>query len=208
MNSSIDWDSETEKFFHNESAGSTRDALELLTNLIDEQSWINAVESAISWSKGGKIAECLLVYLHAWPAMQYCYNCYKNDTDYEHKVGAVIILRRIGDRRTIPWAEELLNDPDEQMQSLGIEMVDQLIFKSEASFGEPHIRILVGKALRSSNKFIQNKAKRIIRESKDNKKSSHYSNKLLKRSGKLYWKWDEDLGVLMKRSSSKKKKHF
>lgn len=203
-----DWHKLHNKLFPGEKSGSTSDGLAALEHIMGDEWCIDLVEQATTWTPGGELARMVLLKLHPWSSQLYCYDRYKNETDYEHKKEIMFVLKHLADRRTIPWLKEFYYDDDPFMKIFVIDTIDQLIFSGEAGYSYPEIKPLVDSALRSDNKYLHLKAKIIIRDYRDMRKRVTYSNKLYRISGKLKIKWDEEAGLLMKPRKLKKRKSF
>lgn len=203
-----DWKKLHEELFSGTTGASTRDGLTALEHIMGEEWCVDLVEQATTWTPGGELARMILNYIHPWFSQLYCYDRYKNEKNYEHKKEIMFVFKQLADRRAIPWLKEFFYDNDQFMKVFAIDTIDQLIFKGETSYSDPDIKILVDGALTSADKYLILKAKIIIRDHKDTKKSSEYTNKLFKVSDKVKNAWYEEAGILKKRGKSKKRKVF
>lgn len=102
-----------------------RQALELI---LGEENLKLAVEHYVAWKPGHELIRAVLWQLHPWSAMQHCYRIYKTDAVILNRKSALQLLIVVGDRRSLPWVSEFLDDPDTDIQIYGIRLLDQLLF--------------------------------------------------------------------------------
>lgn len=57
-----------------------------------------------------------------------CREIYRSDRPLEDRRNAIELLRVVADRRVVPWISDFLNDADDDIQSWGAGIIDQLLF--------------------------------------------------------------------------------
>ena len=123
----IDWEHLTGKLGSG-AGGSTQYASKALSEILGDDSIIEAVEYYLSGCKGAELARSVLWHIHPEVGMDYCYKIFKTDHDIERRRAAVELLRVIADNRAINWVQDFLDDPDYHIQAWGAGLVDQLLW--------------------------------------------------------------------------------
>jgi hypothetical protein len=108
------------------SGGDAERALEVL---IGERAIRETVEHCIARAPGGTLALNFLMLLRPWTAMACCYDIWKSSRPIEERRDAVWLLRVVADHRALNWVGEFLDDEDDAVQSWGIGVLDQLVWR-------------------------------------------------------------------------------
>jgi hypothetical protein len=107
-----------------------RRALELL---IGEEKLRATVDYYITHRPGGELARSVLHVVRSWAAMQRCYELIQTSIDPEVRQTAIELLRFISDERALAWVGEFLDDPDPDIQTWSMEMIDELLWSGLVS---------------------------------------------------------------------------
>jgi len=108
--------------------GGARHAIAAITVLIGADKLRDAVDWILEDRPGSELARAVLAVLNPWSAMERCYEVYRAEPDHGRRCSALLILKAAADYRALGWIPILLSDPDENMQALGIDILDQMIF--------------------------------------------------------------------------------
>jgi hypothetical protein len=107
--------------------GSRALALAAVESLIGAERLATAVDHYIAGRSGSELARSILWLLHPWSSMLRCREIYESDRDINARRSAVELLRVVADDRALPWVNDFLADPDPEIQSWGMLIVDQLL---------------------------------------------------------------------------------
>jgi hypothetical protein len=102
-------------------------SLTAIETLLGEDFFIQAVEYCISLKEGWGLPEGVLRILRPL-GMKHCYHIYKNSYDLEERRSAAWLLKYTSDRQVLEYIPELLADPDEQIQRMVVQILDQMLF--------------------------------------------------------------------------------
>lgn len=102
-------------------------SLTAIETLLGEDFFIQAVEYCISLKEGWGLPEGVLRILRPL-GMKHCYHIYKTSHDLEERRSAVWLLKYTSDRKVLEYIPELLDDPDEQIQRMVMQILDQMLF--------------------------------------------------------------------------------
>jgi len=108
--------------------GGAAHAIDAIILLLGEDELRDAVDYILEDRPGSELARMVLAVLHPWSAIERCYEVYHADPDDERRGNALYILKVAADRRALGWIPIFLSDPDEGIQALGIDILDQMIF--------------------------------------------------------------------------------
>ena len=106
------------------------DVQRALEILIGERAIRASVDDCIAGAPGTLLASEVLMLLRPWSAMVYCYDIWKSSRPIEERREAVRLLRVVADHRALSWVGEFLDDQDESIQSWGIGVLDQLLWRN------------------------------------------------------------------------------
>jgi hypothetical protein len=102
-------------------------SLTAIETLLGEDFFIQAVEYCISLEEGWGLPEGVLRILRPL-GMKHCYHIYKTSHDLEERRSAAWLLKYTSDRQVLEYIPELLADPDEQIQIIVVQILDQMLF--------------------------------------------------------------------------------
>jgi hypothetical protein len=102
-------------------------SLAAIETLLGEDFFIQAVEYCISLEEGWGLPEGVLRILRPL-GMKHCYHIYKTSHDLEKRRSAAWLLKYTSDRKVLEYIPELLADPDEQIQRMVVQILDQMLF--------------------------------------------------------------------------------
>jgi len=108
---------------------SWKDVQRALEILIGERAILASVDDYIAGAPGTLLASEVLMLLRPWSAMAYCYDIWKSSRPIDERREAVRLLRVVADHRALGWVGEFLDDRDESIQSWGIGVLDQLLWR-------------------------------------------------------------------------------
>jgi hypothetical protein len=129
--------------------------------LIGENNLRDAVDYYISGQPGCELVRHILWQLHSWTAMEYCYEIYRSqDLDLNSRRRAIELLIFVGDRRSLIWIDEFLEDGDEYIQCYGIDLLDRLLY-SDLIYPE-NARNLLAKSVNHPNSYVREKTTDLI----------------------------------------------
>ena len=111
--------------------GGTRYATKALAMLLGDDALVEAVDYYVSQLTGSELARSVLWLLRPPAAMRRCYQLYREATDRETRVTAIELLRVVADRTALPWVKEFLADADEDVQTMGAGVLDQLLWSEK-----------------------------------------------------------------------------
>jgi len=112
----------------NHESGSFEMARAALELVLGTEALRDAVDFYIAYQPGSELVRHVLWLLHPWSAMQYCYEIYKSQRPREDRVAAIELLSVVADVRGLQWVEELLDDPEPDLQYGGVRILDQLLW--------------------------------------------------------------------------------
>jgi hypothetical protein len=148
----------TDNWVESGSSDLARVAIEVL---IGENNLRDAVDYYISGRSGCELVKHILWQLHSWTAMEYCYKIYRSpDLDLNSRRMAIELLRVVGDRRSLIWIDEFLDDEDIYIQNYGIDLLSQLLF-SDLIYPE-NARNLLAKSVNHINSYVREKTNDLI----------------------------------------------
>lgn len=104
---------------------------------------VAAVYAYVTGSEGAELARSLLGLLRPPSAAMACYEIYGDaNQPIEHRRAAVELVRVVADARALPWVDEWLGDPDEEIQHWGASVLDRLVWEGvvELARAEPLIQ--------------------------------------------------------------------
>ena len=107
--------------------GSRALALAAVERLVGAERLASAVDHYIAGRPGSELARSILWLLHPWACMLRCREVFDSSEDIHARRSAVELLRVVADARALPWVDDFLADPDPQIQSWGILVIDQLL---------------------------------------------------------------------------------
>lgn len=99
-----------------------------LADLLGEDELRRAVHHYVRRDPGAELVRSVLWLLRPRTAARECYRIFRGSPHLEERRAAVELLRVVGDAAALPWVEELLDDPDPEIQSWGAGLVDQLVW--------------------------------------------------------------------------------
>lgn len=109
-------------------SGSRELAKRAIELLIGEDKIREAVDYYISGAAGSELVRSIIWAIHPVSAMEYCYEIYRSGADIETRRLAIGLLKVAADKRALKWVKEFLNDPDQEIQSWGLGVLDQLLW--------------------------------------------------------------------------------
>jgi hypothetical protein len=102
-------------------------ARRVLEVILGEEAIRAAVDCILAVHPGSGLACDVLSLLRPWSAAEYCHEIATSSSDIEARRRAVGLLQDVGDRRTLAWLSEFLDDSDSAIQSGGIAVLDHLL---------------------------------------------------------------------------------
>lgn len=103
-------------------------AIAAVEHMLGSERLVSAVDHYVAARPGSELARSVLWLLHPWSAMLRCRELFASSRDLDVRRSAIELLRVVADARVLPWIEDFLADPDEEIQAWGILIVDQLLF--------------------------------------------------------------------------------
>jgi hypothetical protein len=131
-----------------------------IEHILGAEFFEQAVEYYISSKPGFELARSVLLRLKPVSGMNHCYEIFKCSKNIVARRSAVELLRVVGDRKVLEWIPEFLDDPDLDIQSWGIGIIDQLLFW-ELVFDED-VQLILESALNHDNAYIREQAKLLL----------------------------------------------
>jgi HEAT repeat protein len=131
-----------------------------IEHILGAEFFEQAVEYYISSKPGFELARSVLLRIKPWSGMKHCYEIFKCSKSLDARRSAVELLRVVGDRKVLEWIPEFLSDPDKNIQSWGIGVIDQLLFW-ELVFDED-VKSILESALNHDNSYIREQAKILL----------------------------------------------
>lgn len=127
-----------------------RRALEIL---VGEDVIRAGVDHYVRGGEGMDLVPGVLSRIRPRSAMERCYQIFKTDTDIQARRSAIDLMRMVADRSALVWVPEFLADPDQGVQSWGIEVVEQLLWTG--TIDEAEGEGLLKQAERHSNEHVR-----------------------------------------------------
>jgi hypothetical protein len=160
----VDWEALARELctltdFGGEMGGSDLGA-QAIEHILEAEFFEQAVEHYISSKPGFELARSVLLRLKPWSGMKHCYKIFKYSNNLAARRSAVELLRVVGDRKVLGWIPEFLADPDPDIQSWGMGVIDQLLFW-ELLFDED-VRPILESALNHDNPYIREQAELLL----------------------------------------------
>jgi hypothetical protein len=87
-----------------------------------------AVDTYVEAGDGAELVRSVLWLLHPWSSMERCHEIYGSTARIERRRAAIELLRVAADHRALPWVRHYLDDPDPEIRSSGVGILDQLLF--------------------------------------------------------------------------------
>jgi hypothetical protein len=134
-------------------SGSNIFAQRAIELLIGPDNIREAVNYYINGGPGAELARCVIWQIHPISAMEYCYEIYKTDENFENRRMAVELLRVAADRRVLPWVPELLTDSDPGIRAWGFGIIDQLLWSNLVE--EEEVEHLINLAQANSDEHLK-----------------------------------------------------
>jgi HEAT repeats len=106
---------------------STQLSLDAIETILGEDFFVQAIEYCISLKEGWCLPEGVLKILRPL-GMKHCYHIYKTSHDHEERLSAVWLLKYTSDRKVLEYIPEFLADPDEDIQRIVFQILDQMLF--------------------------------------------------------------------------------
>lgn len=156
MSETINWKALAEQLGtlrDNGEAVEVNSARRAIETLLGEENLRQAVEYYITGEPGSELARDVLKEIRPWSAMKHCYDIYKSDADIGKRRLAVELLRVVADRHAIGWIVEFLEDEDQEIQTWGAGILDQLAYAGLIS--EQETEELIGKAGKHINPSVR-----------------------------------------------------
>ena len=100
-----------------------------IEHILGAEFFEQAVEHYISCEPGSELARSVLMRLKPWSGMKHCYDIFKHSKNSDDRHSAIELLRVVGDRRVLGWIPELFADSDPVIQSWGMRVIDQLLYR-------------------------------------------------------------------------------
>jgi hypothetical protein len=112
-----------------------------LAHILTEHELENAVEWYLEFRPGCEVARSVLNLLSSDYVMDRCYEIARTDGSTVRRRSAVELLRGFATARTLPWVATFLADQDQDVQTWGASLLDQLVFRRavEPEEAEPYI---------------------------------------------------------------------
>jgi hypothetical protein len=108
---------------------STDDAMIAIQEIIGRENLESTVEHCLSHNPGYELASAVLQVIQPPYAMELCFKIYSSkDHSQQEKYSALALLKMIGNHQIAPWVELFLKDKDPNIQTLGIEIADQMAY--------------------------------------------------------------------------------
>jgi hypothetical protein len=131
-----------------------------IEHILGTEFFEQAVEHYISSKPGFELARSVLLRLKPWSGMKYCYEIFKHSNNLNARRSAIELLRVVGDRKVLGWIPEFLADPDPEIQSWGMGVIDQLLFW-DLLFDED-VQPILESALNHDNPYIREQAELLL----------------------------------------------
>jgi hypothetical protein len=106
---------------------STHLSLAAIETILGEDFFVQVVDYCISLEEGWCLAEGVLRILRPL-GMKHCYNIYKTSNDREERQRAIWLLKYASDRKVLEYIPEFLADPDDNIQEIVFQILDQMLF--------------------------------------------------------------------------------
>lgn len=107
--------------------GDAVNALRALEILLGENALREAADHYISGAPGGELIRSILMLLRPKSVMEYCFHLYHNSEELQVRRNAIELLSGIADESTLKWVNELFDDPDLEIVTHSICLLDRLI---------------------------------------------------------------------------------
>jgi len=99
-----------------------------LETILGEDALRAGVDHYVAMRPGHELVRSVLWLLRPWSAAAYCHEIATTANDILARRTAIHLLRAVADRRALPWVSEFLDDPDPEVQSLGLGVLEQLLW--------------------------------------------------------------------------------
>ncbi|MGB5502328.1 MAG: hypothetical protein WBM75_08010 [Polyangiales bacterium] len=101
-------------------------AVQALTSIIGRDSIVEAVNHYVENGPASELIREVLQLIRPRLAMHECFEIWKTSSRANERVGAVELLRTIGDAYALQWLDVLLQDTDPMVQVWASRLVDEL----------------------------------------------------------------------------------
>lgn len=139
--------------------GGTEYARRALEMVLGEDRLRAAVDIYVEGGDGAELVRSVLWLLHPWSSMQRCHEIYSSGAELERRRLALELLRVVADHRALPWVRQYLDDPDPEIRSWGIGIIDQVLFARLAD--EAQCSELLAHARQHADPLVREKAAEI-----------------------------------------------
>ncbi len=136
---SIDWAHFVDEFGVESSFG-THLAERVLERILGDENIATAVQLVLDEEPGWTAAQSVLVHITSERAIELAYQAYQQFPG-QRAVNAVFLIKDIAHPRALVWVVEFLADP--RLGTLGIDVLDQLIWQHSADLEDPEVEALL-----------------------------------------------------------------
>jgi hypothetical protein len=151
---SIDWARFAEEFGAERGFG-THLAEGVLERILGEENIARAVQLILDEEPGWTAAQSVLVHITSERAVELAYQAYQQSTG-QRAVNAVFLIKDIAHPRALAWVAEFLADP--RLGTLGIDVLDQLIWQHSADPEDPEVEALLRMAEQHPTEAVRQNA--------------------------------------------------
>lgn len=151
---SIDWAHYVQEFGAESSFG-TDLARRVLERILGEENIARAVQLILEEEPGWTVAQSVLVHITSKRAVEMAYQAYQQSTG-QRAVNAVFLIKDIAHPRALAWVAEFLVDP--RLGTLGIDVLDQLIWNHSADPEDPNVEALLRLAQQHPTEAVRQRA--------------------------------------------------
>jgi HEAT repeat protein len=137
--------------------------LRAIAALLGDQALIEATNYSVGYGRGSELARSVLHVLRPPVGMKRCLDIYASDQPLEVRRAAVDLLGCIGDQSMLPFVRQFLDDPDEDIQNWGVNLLDQLLFGRFVTLTEAEEYLRLGEA--HGNERVRQTVQRLRRSS-------------------------------------------
>jgi len=142
--------------------GGTMYAQHALEKILGPENIRSATELVLNRQYGSELARNVLVHICSGEALEIAYQAYKIG-DKERLASALLLIKDLFHPKSMEWMEEFLRDDDPMVVSLGLSVLEDLIWFRAIRSDDERIVPLLGIVASHDNEQVRDKATHLSR---------------------------------------------